>query len=277
MKDTNVSLYVVATPIGNLRDISPRALEVLSNADFIAAEDTRTSGILLNRYGIKKPMISYHEHNAAERGPELVKRMSTGEVCALVSDAGMPAISDPGELLVRACHEAGLTVSVIPGPCAAVTALAMSGMPSRRFTFEGFPSTSVAQRKEQFAALRTETRTMIFYEAPHHLLKTLAQLYEAFGDRELCIVRELTKIYEQAVRTTLGQAVAYYTENDPKGEFVLVVAGAPEEAAEYDEEDLKRMFEEKIASGMTKSEAAKAIASLTGKSRRDIYEMFKEN
>ena len=224
-------LYLVPTPIGNLGDISERCRRTLEEADFIAAEDTRVSLKLLNHLGIKKSLISYFEHNKASKGSVIVERILAGETCALVSDAGSPAISDPGEDLVKQCAEAGITVCAIPGPCAVITALSISGQATGRFCFEGFLSTSKKSRQAHLDSLVKEQRTMIFYEAPHKLVNTLQDLAAAFGaDRPISLCRELTKLHEEVVRTTLGQAIEKYTENAPKGEFVLVVAGAPEEA-----------------------------------------------
>lgn len=221
------TLYLVPTPIGNLGDISPRARETLEQADFIAAEDTRVTLKLLNHLGIKKSLVSYYEHNKAQRGDALLQRILSGENCALVSDAGSPAISDPGEDLVRACAEAGIVVTAIPGPCAVITGLSISGLPTGRFCFEGFLSTTKKVRREHLESLRQESRTMIFYEAPHKLVNTLEDLAEFFGpDRKISLCRELTKLHEEVVRTTLGEALDRYRETPPKGEFVLVVAGA---------------------------------------------------
>ena len=220
-------LYLVPTPIGNLGDISTRCRETLAQADFIAAEDTRVSLKLLNHLGIKKSLVSYFEHNKAAKGDMIVQRILAGETCALVSDAGSPAISDPGEELVKQCAEAGITVCAIPGPCAVITALSISGQSTGRFCFEGFLSTAKKSRKEHLESLISESRTMIFYEAPHKLLATLEDMVAVFGaDRPISLCRELTKLHEEVVRTTLGEAIAKYTETPPKGEFVLVVAGA---------------------------------------------------
>ncbi len=222
-------LYLVPTPIGNLGDISNRCRETLEQADFIAAEDTRISLKLLNHLGIKKSLVSYYEHNKAAKGNVIVERILAGETCALVSDAGSPAISDPGEDLVKQCAEAGITVCAIPGPCAVITALSISGQSTGRFCFEGFLSTAKKSRKEHLESLIGERRTMVFYEAPHKLLSTLEDMAEVFGgERPISLCRELTKLHEEVVRTTLADAIAKYTETPPKGEFVLVVAGAPE-------------------------------------------------
>ena len=223
------TLYLVGTPIGNLGDLSVRALETLRRADFIAAEDTRVTAKLLNHFEIKKPCVSYYEHNKYASGEKIVARLLAGETCALVTDAGMPAISDPGEDIVRQCAEQGIDVQVIPGPCAAIAALAVSGLPTQQFCFEGFLAVSGKTRREHLQRLQGETRTMIFYEAPHKLLRTLSDLRDTFGgEREITLARELTKLHEQTLRTTLDGAVAYFTENAPKGEFVLVLRGAPE-------------------------------------------------
>ena len=223
------TLYLVGTPIGNLGDLSVRALETLRSADFIAAEDTRVTAKLLNHFEIKKPCVSYYEHNKYASGEKIVARLLAGETCALVTDAGMPAISDPGEDIVRQCAEQGIDVQVIPGPCAAIAALAVSGLPTQQFCFEGFLAVSGKTRREHLERLRGETRTMIFYEAPHKLLRTLCDLRDTFGGaREITLARELTKLHEQKLRTTLDGAVAYFTETPPKGEFVLVLRGAPE-------------------------------------------------
>ena len=226
-------LYLVPTPIGNLGDISIRCRQTLEEADFIAAEDTRVTLKLLNHLGIKKSLVSYYEHNKAAKGNVILDRIINGEVCALVSDAGSPAISDPGEDLVKQCAEAGITVCAIPGPCAVITALSISGQSTGRFCFEGFLSTAKKSRREHLESLTTERRTMIFYEAPHKLLSTLEDMAAAFGpDRPISLCRELTKLHEEVVRTTLGEAVEKYTAQPPKGEFVLVIAGAPEQEKE---------------------------------------------
>ena len=220
------TLYLVPTPIGNLGDLSDRIRQTLAEADFIAAEDTRVSLKLLNHLELKKPLVSYYEHNRAESGPRIVQRLLAGETCALVTDAGTPAISDPGEDLVALCAKEGVPVCAIPGPCAVVTALAVSGQPTGRFTFEGFLSTNKKSRREHLEQLRDERRTMVFYEAPHKLRQTLDDLTAAFGpDRPISLCRELTKLHEEILRMTLGEAVAYYTEQPPRGEYVLVLRG----------------------------------------------------
>lgn len=222
------TLYLVATPIGNLGDFSPRAVETLNAADFIAAEDTRVSVKLLNHFGIQKPLVSYHEHNHVAAGQAILRRLLSGENCALVTDAGTPAVSDPGEDLVRLCAENGVAVFSIPGCCAAVSALAVSGLPTGRFAFEGFLTVNKKSRRERLEALRTEERTMIFHEAPHKLRATLADLRDAFGaERRVALCREMTKLHEETLRMTLGEAAAYYESAAPRGEYVLVVEGAP--------------------------------------------------
>lgn len=276
MEKRDVSLYVVATPIGNLSDLSPRAVEVLKSVDFVAAEDTRNSGILLKYFGIKKPLVSYHEHNVSKRGGEIVEKLLQGQTCALVSDAGMPAVSDPGEVLVRQCHENGLRVSAIPGPCAVVTALAMSGISTKRFCFEGFLSTAYNSRMKHLNSLVDEKRTIVIYEAPHKLRGTLDDILLVLGDRKISLVREISKKYEEVLLTTLSEAVAYYKENEPRGEFVLVIEGAPEKNdAEISEEDIRKAFADAVSEGMTKSAASAAVAKKFGLLRRDVYDMFK--
>lgn len=267
------TLYLVGTPIGNLSDMTYRAVEVLQKVDFIAAEDTRNALKLLNHFDIKKPLVSYFEHNKRERGEMIAQRILQGESCALITDAGMPAISDPGEDLAALCHEKGILVSPIPGACAAVCALATSGMPSGRFCFEGFLSTSTKSRKEHLAALVKEERTMIFYEAPHKLLSTLKDMETAWGDRKLVIARELTKIYEEIEVTTLFQAVQKYTDKTPKGEFVLVVAGKGKEIEDdqLTDEQARQVLEKLLETGMTKKEAIREAVAITGRSRNELY------
>ena len=268
----SAKLYIVGTPIGNLGDISPRALETLSSVDFIAAEDTRVTSKLLNYFEIKKPLISYFEHNKREKGEIILSRILSGESCALVTDAGMPAISDPGEDLVALAHEKGVLVESVPGPTAVTTALALSGMPSGRFCFEGFLSVNKISRKEHLDSLKTETRTMIFYEAPHKLLNTLKDMEATFGDREIAIVKELTKVHENVFKTTLSAAVSYFTENAPKGEFVLILKGAEkEEKTEFTLEDAVKIAKNLIAEGVKASDAAKQAAKLTGIKKGDVY------
>ena len=269
------TLYIVGTPIGNLGDLSPRGLETLETVDFIAAEDTRVTLKLLNHFEIKKPLISYFEHNRREKGEVIVSRLSAGETCALVTDAGMPAISDPGEDLVRLCHENGIPVRAVPGPTAFATALALSGLPVGRFTFEGFLSMNKQSRRTHLQSLQTETRTMVFYEAPHKLTRTLGDLLDTFGDRELAIVREITKIHEEVLRTTLARAVELYDESHPpKGEFVLVVTGAPASSKAFTREDAAVRAKALLESGMSPSAAAKQAAKETGFKKGELYQML---
>lgn len=267
-------LYLVPTPIGNLGDISQRCRETLENADFIAAEDTRVSLKLLNHLGIKKSLVSYYEHNKAFKGDKIIERILNGETCALVSDAGSPAISDPGEDLVKQCHDAGIVVCAIPGPCAAITALSISGQVTGRFCFEGFLSTAKKSRREHLESLKKEQRTMIFYEAPHKLLSTLEDMAEAFGeDRGISLCRELTKLHEEVVRTTLGQAVAKYTENPPKGEFVLIVAGAePEEKESATADDAADRVRQLMEEGMSRKDAIKQTAKELDLPKNVVYD-----
>lgn len=271
------TLYVVGTPIGNLSDFSPRAVETLEQADFIAAEDTRVTLKLLNHFGIKKPMVSYFEHNKYQRGEMICQRILEGETCALVSDAGMPAISDPGEMLVAQCAEKGIPVAVVPGPSAVVSALAVSGLPTGRFTFEGFLSTAKKSRREHLDEVRNEKRTMIFYEAPHKLPTTLEDMLAAWGDRRIAVVRELTKIHEEVRRTTLAEAARYYRENTPKGEFVLVIEGAKEQPEEeMSLEQAVELAQQLIRQGHSASEAAKQAAQLSGKKKGELYRLLME-
>lgn len=265
-------LYVVGTPIGNLGDFSPRAVQVLSECDFIAAEDTRVTIKLLNHFGIKKPMVSYYEHNRAQRGGVIIDRLLNGESCALVSDAGMPIISDPGEDLTKLCHENGIQVFAVPGPCAFVTALAISGMPSGRFTFEGFLTVSKQNRKKHLEELVNEKRTMIFYEAPHKLASTLSDMAKFWGNRNIALVKEITKIHENVERTTLFDAAEKYKDGSAKGEYVLIVEGKSEEdKEEITIEVAVEMAEKLIENGLSKNEAAKEIAKETGLKKSDIY------
>ncbi len=273
-------LYVVGTPIGNLNDFSPRGLETLQEVDFIAAEDTRVTLKLLNRFEIKKPLVSYHEHNRFEKGTAIVERILAGESCALVTDAGMPAISDPGEELVLQCHLAGVPVVSVPGPSALITALAISGMPSGRFTFEGFLSMNKRSRREHLQEIVNEPRTMIFYEAPHKLLATLKDMLAVLGDRKLALVRELTKIHEDVFRTTLTQAIEHYTQTQPKGEFVLIVNGCDSIATQTSEFTLEQAAEiakEKMMQGVTPTLASKMAAEISGFKKNDIYAYINKN
>ena len=269
----NGTLYLVATPIGNLGDLSPRAVETLETVDFIAAEDTRVSVKLLNHFSIKKPLVSYHEHNHVTAGQAILARLLAGESCALVSDAGTPAISDPGEDLVRLCAENGVEVLSIPGCCAAVNALAVSGLPTGRFTFEGFLTVNKKSRRERLDSLKTEERTMIFHEAPHKLRTTLEDLCAAFGpERRVALCRELTKLHEETIRTTLEKAVEFYTENAPKGEYVLVVAGAePVQAAAVTLEDGVAQVLALKRQGIRLKDAAREVAEHTGLSKNELY------
>lgn len=267
------TLYLVATPIGNLGDFSPRAVETLRQADFIAAEDTRVSVKLLNHFDIKKPLVSYHEHNRAAAGEAIVQRLLSGEVCALVTDAGTPAISDPGEDLVRLCAENGITVQSIPGCCACITALAVSGLPTGRFTFEGFLSANRKERREQLGELLGETRTMVFHEAPHKLRSTLADMLEILGDRPVALCRELTKLHEETMRTTLQGAADYYRDNEPRGEYVLVVGGVSrrEGPAMTMEEGVARVLALREG-GMRMKDAVRQISADTGLNKNDLYD-----
>ncbi len=266
-------LFVVGTPIGNLQDLSPRAVQTLRTVDFIAAEDTRVTLKLLNHFEIKKPMVSYYEHNLHEKGEYILSRILSGETCAVVSDAGMPCISDPGEDLVRLCAAHGVTVTVVPGPSAAVSALAVSGLVTSRFTFEGFLSTNKASRMEHLSSLENERRTMIFYEAPHKLSATLGDLKSVFGaDRPLSVCRELTKIHEEILRTTIGGACEYFEQNTPKGEFVLIVSGQEkQEAAQLPLEEVCQIGRKMILSGMRTTDVAKELAKTYGYKKAELY------
>lgn len=266
-------LYLVATPIGNLGDFSPRAVETLAQADFIAAEDTRVSVKLLNHFDIKKPLVSYHEHNRAAAGQAILTRLLSGETCALVTDAGTPAISDPGQELVTLCAENGVTVQAIPGCCAAVAALAVSGLDTRRFTFEGFLPSGRKERRAVLEELTGETRTMVFHEAPHRLRQTLADMAELLGDRPAALCRELTKLHEDTVRTTLAQAAAYYAANEPRGEYVLVVAGREKQTAPALtlEEGVARVLALRDG-GMKLKDAVRRVADDTALPRNALYD-----
>ncbi len=267
-------LYLVPTPIGNLGDISIRCRETLEKADFIAAEDTRVTLKLLNHLGIKKSLVSYYEHNKAFKGNVILDRILAGETCALVSDAGSPAISDPGEELVRQCAEAGVTVCAIPGPCAVITALSISGQATGRFCFEGFLSTAKKSRREHLESLTQEQRTMVFYEAPHKLLNTLEDMAAVFGsDRPISLCRELTKLHEEVIRLTLGEAVDKYTENPPKGEFVLVVAGAPAAVPKTaTSEDAVQRVAALMAQGISRKDAIKQTAQELKLPKNVVYD-----
>ncbi len=267
-------LYLVATPIGNLGDLSPRAAATLAEVDFIAAEDTRVTLKLLNHLGLKKPLVSYHQHNHVTAGPAILARLRAGENCALVTDAGTPAISDPGEELVRACGESGVEVQAIPGCCALVNALALSGLPTGRFTFEGFLSVNRSSRRAHLQSLAEEERTMIFYEAPHKLLGTLADMAAVFGgDRPVALCRELTKLHEETVRTTLAEALERWQATPPRGEFVLVIAGAPpREKAQVTLEEGVELVLRRREAGMGLKEAVRQVAADTGLPRNQLYD-----
>lgn len=273
------TLYLVATPIGNLSDISERAKKVLSEVDFVAAEDTRNSAKLLSAYGIKKELVSYYEHNKKSSGERIVARLLSGESCAIITDAGMPAISDPGEDIVRLCAEAGIKTSVIPGACAAVSALSLSGLSTGRFAFEGFLSAKDSERKRKLESLKKEERTLIFYEAPHKLRTTLGDMEKIFGgERKISLCRELTKLNEEIIRTTLSGAVALYSEKDPRGEYVLIVEGTEEAGCASNEADASLLaltprehVEHYIAMGMAKMDAIKTVAKERGVPKSEIY------
>ena len=267
-------LYLVPTPIGNLGDISQRCRQTLEEADFIAAEDTRVTLKLLNHLGIKKSLISYYEHNKAQKGNAILERILAGETCALVSDAGSPAISDPGEDLVRLCAQEGITVSAIPGPCAVITALSISALPTGRFCFEGFLSTAKKSRREHLESLKGETRTMIFYEAPHKLMNTLEDMAEVFGeDRPISLCRELTKLHEEVFRTTLGQAIVHYKEQPPKGEFVLVIGGAePVQEEAPTAQDAAEFVRQKMRDGMSRKDAVKEAVKVLKLPKNVVYD-----
>ena len=272
------TLYIVATPIGNLEDMTPRAAATFGSVDFIAAEDTRVTLKLLNHLGLKKPLVSYYEHNLKERGRYILDRIQAGENCALCSDAGMPAISDPGEVIVTDALAEGIKGVPVPAASACVTALAVSGQPTGRFVFEGFLPTNLRQRRERLERLKGEERTVIFYEAPHKLRMTLGHLQEAFGpDRSITLARELTKLHEAVVKTTLGEAVEYYEANTPRGEYVLVMAGAsPAEArpAPPTLDEAAQKARELMEGGMSASAAAKQAAQNTPFSKSQIYRLL---
>lgn len=269
------TLYVVATPIGNLGDLTPRAAETFAQVDFIAAEDTRVTLKLLNHLGLKKPMVSYYEHNLRERGEIILRRLQQGESCALCSDAGMPAVSDPGEVLVTDALARGIPVVPVPAASAAVTALAVSGQPTGRFCFEGFLPMNRRQRRERLAETKDERRTLIFYEAPHKLISTLADLLEAYGDRSVTVCRELTKLHEQIWKTSLAQALHFYEENAPRGEFVLVVAGAPQPQPEaWTLQQAAALARSLAAGGASATAACKEAAAKSGFAKSEIYRLL---
>lgn len=271
------TLYLVATPIGNLSDMSERALKVLSEVDFVAAEDTRNSGKLLAYFGISKPMVSYFEHNKRERGEVILARLLAGESCALITDAGTPAISDPGEDLVVLCAENNIVVTSIPGCSAVVNALALSALPTGRFCFEGFLSTNKNERFSRLNEIKNDTRTTIFYEAPHKLQKTLDDLFSVFGERKISLCRELTKINEEVIRTTLSGAIEYYKENAPRGEYVLVLEGAKEcelqNNAFWSNMSIDEHLDYYINDGLKKMDAIKAVAKDRGVPKSEIYKL----
>lgn len=271
-------LYVTATPIGNLGDMTPRAIEVLSSVDFIAAEDTRVTGKLLNHFDIRTPMISYYAHTIRQRGEEILARVRNGESCAIVSDAGMPCISDPGEELVRMLSNEGVEVVVIPGASAVISALAISGLSTSRFCFEGFLSMNKKQRNSHLDSLKNEERTMVFYEAPHKLLRTLKDMYDKFGDRDISICRELTKIYEEVIRTTFSDAIKFYEENSPRGEFVLVISGkeVDDETSSISIEDACRIVDALVADGAKLSDACKQVSQKSGHRKSELYKYYTE-
>ena len=266
-------LYLVGTPIGNLGDFSPRAADALREADFIAAEDTRVTLKLLNHFGIRKPMVSYFEHNKYASGAKIFERILAGETCALVTDAGMPAISDPGEELVRLCAEGGVEVLTVPGPSALISALALSALPTGRFCFEGFLSTANKSRREHLESLRSERRTMIFYEAPHKLMRTLEDMKNTFGpERRISLCRELTKLHEQTLRTDLAGAIEHFTHFPPKGECVLVIEGAPEAGSGCSLDEAVELAERYRAEGLSRKAACKKAAAETGFSANELYD-----
>lgn len=275
-------LYLCATPIGNLKDMTERVLETLSSVDIIAAEDTRNSIKLLNYFDIKVPLTSYHEYNKYDKASELIEKMQNGATVALVTDAGTPAISDPGEVLVDMCHKAGIRVTSLPGPCALITALTLSGMSARRFSFEGFLPSDKKQRQDVISELKNETRTIILYEAPHHLKGTLKELCDALGDRQIALCRELTKKFEEVIRMPLPSAVCYYESNEPKGEYVLVIEGRSiEELKKQEQEDFLAMdLKDHMAiyekQGLDRKEAMKQVAKDRGLTKREIYSQLLE-
>lgn len=276
-------LYLVATPIGNLGDLSPRAVETLSSSDLIACEDTRHSLKLFNHFGISKPLTSYFEHNRKEKGEYIISELKSGKNVSLVTDAGTPAISDPGEDLVKLCIEEGIEVLSIPGPAALINALIVSGQATGRFCFEGFLSVNKKSRREHLESLKNEKRTMIFYEAPHKLMRTLQDMSEVFGDRALTLVREITKLHEEKLSTTLKQAIAHYESVPPKGEYVLVIAGKSDEEEKeetalcYDSVSIKDHVDLLIKEGLDKKEAIRQAAKERGMSRRDVYNEYERS
>lgn len=271
-------LYIVGTPIGNLGDITERQLEILADVSFIAAEDTRVTRKLLSHFDIHTPLVSYHEHSPEAVIRQIVERLQSGETCAVVTDAGMPCISDPGAILVQNCISEGIPMQVVPGPSAVISALAISGQDTTRFCFEGFLSVTKKQRFSHLESLKNETRTMVFYEAPHKLLNTLKDMLDAFGDRSVSICRELTKIHEEMRKTTLAEAVAYYENNPPRGEFVLVLAGkqTADDAGQPDLEAVLKIARERIAAGERAADVCKQLAAETGYPKRQLYQAVLE-
>lgn len=279
-KTESSTLYLVATPIGNRADISERALKVLSEVDFIAAEDTRNSMKLLSLFDIRKELVSYHEHNKRASGERIVARLLAGESCAIVTDAGMPAISDPGEDIVKMCYEAGVAVTVIPGACAAVSALSISGLSTTRFAFEGFLPAQKGERKRRLESVRDDERTLIFYEAPHKLVATLSDMADIFGsERRISLCRELTKLNEEVIRTTLAEALKMYTEKEPRGEYVLIVDGFSGERVVKEDEELLGLtpamqVERYVSEGMPRMDAIKKAAKMRGMSKSELYKLL---
>ena len=282
MTNSKGTLYLCATPIGNLEDMTFRAVRILKEVDVIAAEDTRNSVKLLNHFDIHTPMTSYHEFNKIDKGQYLVKRLLEGENIALITDAGMPGISDPGEELVRMCRDAGVPVTAVPGACACVTALVISGRPTRRFCFEAFLPTDTQERRAVLEELKTETRTSITYEAPHRLVKTLQELLNELGDRKITVCKELTKKHETGFETTLKEAVPYYEQNEPRGEYVLVLEGCSRQQMEQEAQDAwkemslgdhMKLYEEQ---GMNRKDAMKQVAKDRGVGKREIYQALLE-
>ena len=268
------TLYVVGTPIGNLEDITFRAVRILQTVDIIAAEDTRHTGKLLQHFQVKTPQVSYHEHNRTSRIPELLEHLVNNKAIALVSDAGMPGISDPGYELVKACIEAGIAVVAIPGASAAITALSASGLPTDRFVFEGFLPAKSQHRQEHLESLQTESRTLIFYESPHRLRDTLQDLALVWGsDRQIVLGRELTKLYEEFWRGTIAEAIAHYNQREPQGEYTLVVAGIPASQPQLTEEELKAELKQLISQGISRSQASRQLAKFTSLPRRQLYQL----
>lgn len=264
-------LYIVGTPLGNLSDFSPRAKEILAQVDFICAEDTRVTAKLLSAFDIKAPTVSYHEHNEAQSRADIISRLQTGQTAALCTDAGMPAISDPGRELVFECRTLGIAVETVPGPTAVTTALAASGMDCSRFCFEGFMSTSKKERLMHLSEVKAEKRTLVFYEAPHRLLDTLRDMLSIFGNREIAVARELTKLHEEVINTTLEEAVSKYTKDAPKGEFVLIIAGAKQEKQQMTLEEAVSLAKDYVNQGSSPTYAAKAAALESGFKKGDIY------